>query len=127
MIRHALLFPSSTYLADRWWHRLATVVFWAWLAAIAVYVFKALILAPFASCVRFKYSSLGELEDLDCGSNAFDYAWTNTVAEPVSSILITGLFVVAVLYVSAILPSLLYRPILYISKGRAWHDSSSAA
>ena len=26
-----LFFPDSAYLADKWWHRLAVVIFWGWL------------------------------------------------------------------------------------------------
>ena len=127
MISHALLFPRSTYLAERWWHRFATVVFWAWLAVIAVFLYKGLILNPFSSCIRVKFAILGEPSDLDCGSNAFDYAWTNAFAESLPSIFLTGAFLVLAVYVAAILPSLAYRVVLYIAKGSRWRDPASAA
>ncbi|MFY4728036.1 hypothetical protein [Nitrospira sp. BLG_2] len=92
MISRALLFPRSSYLAGRWWHRFATVIFWVWLAAIAIFLFKALILDPFSSCMGVKYALPGEPSDLNCGSNAFDYAWINATAESLSSILLTAAF-----------------------------------
>lgn len=123
MIRRFLLFPASSYLANRWWHRLATVAFWTWLAVIAIWVWNTLILQPFSGCIRVKHSTPDDPIDLDCGSNAIDYAWTNVLAESASSIVITGAFVVAALYIAAILPSLVYRIILYIAKGGGWRDA----
>ena len=127
MIRRALLFPRSSYLAERWWHRLATEIFWAWIATIAVFLYKTLILDPFSSCIRVKFALPGKTIDLDCGSNALDYAWANASAESLSSILLTGAFLVVAVYVAAILPSLVYRVILYVAKGSNWRDSASAA
>lgn len=127
MISRALLFPRSSYLAERWWHRLTIVIFWTWLAAILVFLYKTLILDPFSSCIRVKYALPGEPNDLDCGSNAFDYAWANASAESLSSILLTGAFLVVAVYAAAVLPSLVYRVILYIAKGSGWRDTASAA
>ena len=127
MISRTLLFPRSKYLADRWWHRLATVVFWGWLATIVIYLYKALVLEPFSTCIRVKFAFPGKPNDLDCGTNAFDYAWTNATAESATSILLTGAFLLAAIYVAAILPSLVYRVVLYISKGGSWRDPASAA
>jgi hypothetical protein len=36
MFKSKLFFPDSDYLANKWWHRLATVIFWSWLILVLV-------------------------------------------------------------------------------------------
>ena len=127
MITRALLFPSSTFLSSRWWHRLAVVVLWAWLAWLMFSLFKILVIDPHASCVAAKYGFPGAPSDLDCGSNALSYAITNASNETLQTIVVTSAIVAIIFYVAALIPSLIYRVLLYIGKGRDWKDSPSAA
>ena len=127
MISRALLFPRSNYLANQWWHRLATVIFWIWLVAIVVYLYNNLIYDPFASCIQVKIALSGEPSGLNCGSNPFDYAWINISAESLPSSLLSGGILAIAIYVATILPSLAYRILLYIAKGNSWRDSDSAS
>ncbi len=123
MLKQFLLFPSSGYLRDKWWHRLTTVAFYAWLVVIVVWTAKALVFDPFIGCVKFAFLSQS---DLDCGSNAFDYAFMNIVSEPITSIIFGTVFVVLALYVVAVMPSAVYRLVLYVVKGAKWRDSPDA-
>ena len=65
----ALFFPSSRYLDAQWWHRLANVLFWAWVLFISLSALNMLVLQPFSSCVGVKIQSemlLDTPSDLDC-------------------------------------------------------------
>ena len=127
MIKRALLFPSSNYLSAHWWHRLATVVFWAWLGAIAIFLLKALVLDPYSSCVSVKYLPADGPSDLDCGAKALDYALTNAAHESFPGVLLATSIVLVFSYAAALLPSLVYRVLLFIGKGNSWRDPASAA
>src|SRR5512137_1394605 len=37
-----LYFPDSAYLANKWWHRLATVIMWIWLILVVTAAIHAL-------------------------------------------------------------------------------------
>ena len=91
------LFPNSTYLGERWWHRLATVAFWLWLAGLVIL-------------------ALVNLVELASSSSA------NPTLPDVNGI---GIIAISILYVLVILPSLLYRIVLYVAKGSAWKDPRS--
>lgn len=121
MIKRIFLFPMSSELSGFWWHRLATVAFWSWLAAIAIYFYKSAISDPYSSCARVKYMVLERSSELDCGNSAFGYAWKNAFAGSFSSIMFTTIFVMFAMYLAAVLPSVLYRVILYVTTGRGWY------
>lgn len=63
--------------------------------------------------------------EIDCGNNPLDLAFTNVTDESILSVLGGGLAVMLILYIFAILPSVLYRIVLYVAKGAAWRDSPS--
>jgi hypothetical protein len=61
--------------------------------------------------------------EIDCGNNALDLAFTNVANESLPGVLGGGLAVMLVLYIAAILPSVLYRIVLYVAKGAAWRPA----
>jgi hypothetical protein len=93
------LFPNSTYLRERWWHRLATVALWSWLPGLV-------------------FLALGKLGDLAS-------SWPVDANAPLPDVIGFGVVATSVLYVLAILASLLYRIVLYVAKGSAWRDPPS--
>lgn len=93
------LFPNSTYLKERWWHRLAIVAFWSWLVGLVIF-------------------ALGKLGELQSSSPSFA---NPTLPDAIGF----GMIAMSILYVVAILPSLLYRIVLYVAKGSAWRDPPS--
>ena len=46
MLKPALFFPESQKLRDKWWHRLATVIFWLCSALAAWTILFSLFIAP---------------------------------------------------------------------------------
>jgi hypothetical protein len=91
-----LFFPDSEYLADKWWHRLAIVIFWSWLL-LATGVFLGI---------------AGEIWD-----HSIDFDW-NEISEI--------LFLLLPLYVvSWFLPTVVYRAILFVCTGSAWKGTKS--
>ena len=125
-----LLCPRSRYLASRWWHRLATVIFWAWFVFVLGYCWNAGIVEPWSSCINTKAQSkivLGRPSDLDCGASAVSYFMQNAKGSSPSEIGFGLIFVVAALDVALATPGLLYRLVLYIAKGRTWRDAKNNA
>ena len=120
--QHALLFPNTEYLSNQWWHRLAKVIFWTWLAFLIVAAYKIFLLDPVTSCLQVKYASYPEPSALDCGSNAFDYAWGQLRNEPARNVLIGAAILAVIFYIVALLPSLVYRVLLYVVAGDNWKD-----
>ena len=127
MIKRALLFPSFSHLENNWWHRLATVVFWAWFAFIVIFLVKITVLDPFASCVSIKYSFPESPSDLDCGSNPVNYAASRVADESLPGMLLATALLSSVVFIAGLLPSIAYRMILYVAKGKSWRDPPSAA
>ena len=123
MITKALLFPSSSYLRTRWWHRLAKVIFWAWFLVVLAWLINAVLLDPYSSCVTFNVRfqmATDAVSTLKCGDNAFDHL--------LSRISVGGVAFFAVLtYIGLVLPGLAYRLGLYIAKGSSWKDAAGAA
>lgn len=125
MIKRTLLFPSSKYLETHWWHRLANVIFWAWLLGVIISYFKGVVIDPYTSCIDAKYSVQDGPSDLDCGSNALDYAVTYISAESFSGLVFATVISSIFIFITALLPSLVYRLILYIAIGNSWADSNN--
>ena len=125
MLKKVFLFPETKCLCEKWWHRLATVVFYFWLFSIVIFTVKVLILEPYSSCIATKYYNLSKPADLDCGSSAYNYAYSTYSSEPLANILSSAALIFIAMFVAAILPSLLYRILLFIGKGATWKDSSN--
>jgi hypothetical protein len=130
MITTAFLFPRSQYLVAHWWHRFATVLFWAWFVFILFSALNILVFEPFTSCVQTKIQSemlLDKPSDLDCGDNAFGYALLNA-RESSALEVIAGVGALAlILFCALALPGLLYRLVLYVAKGSSWKDAEAPA
>lgn len=120
MIKKVLLFPSSIYLDRQWWHRFATVIFWAWLAWIAFYAFK-IVLDAFEKCIErdLLIKQMSPDSSNSCRSNAFDYAFYNMTSSSLFEwmilLLLSGFWI--------LLPSVVYRIVLYVAIGTAWKNS----
>jgi hypothetical protein len=130
MVATTFLFPRSQYLNEQWWHRLATVVFWAWLVFVCVSCLNTLVLDPFSSCMQTKIQSeilLGKPSDLNCGSNAFGYAFLNFKETAALEAAGATVFFVSVLFLFLAIPGLFYRIVLYIAKGSSWKDTKVQA
>lgn len=125
MVKKILLFPESNYLRGKWWHRLSTVIFWFWLALTVIFTVKTLVIHPYHSCIDTKYSNYSEPLDLDCGTNAYNYAYLTYADEPLTNIFGGAAIIFIALYIAVILPSLLYRICLFIGKGATWRDSTN--
>lgn len=126
----AFLFPCSTYLAARWWHRLAKVIFWVWFVFVLGYCWNVVVLTPFDSCMNLKIQMeifQREPSGLDCGTSAVSYFIRNSIDTAAPAEIGVGfIIVIAVLYLALIAPSLLYRLVLYIAKGSTWRERMSA-
>ena len=96
-----LFFPDSAYLADKWWHRLALVIFWIWLIVAAGVVVGAI----WDVWEAFEYArylrSVGE--DYDAVGRSQEVLFEATVAA-----------------LSLLVPVVAYRVILFIGVGNAW-------
>jgi hypothetical protein len=125
MLKKVFVFPESNYLREKWWHRLATVIFYFCLAFIVVFTIKTLILDPYSSCITVKYFDFSKPSDLDCGTSAYNYAYSTYADEPITNILGSAAFIFIALYIAAIMPSLLYRMFLFVGKGATWRDSAN--
>jgi len=126
VIKRVFLFPSTSYLKTHWWHRLATVVFWIWIAGIILATLQNLIIEPWEACVSVSLDSreLGIETGLDCRSNAFAYAWRMAAGVSAGDFLIGASVLVALCYLMLIVPSLLYRVVLYVAVGSRWKASA---
>ena len=120
----ALIFPTSKYLRERWWHRLAIVVLWAWLAISALFALRWIVFDPYSACVRIKYA-LSEPSNLDCGSGPFSYLVHALSQE--SDVWASVIFLLVALMIVLFAPGLLYRIFLYVAKGSSWKDHGPAA
>lgn len=126
MLMRILLFPRTAFLADKWWHRLATVMFWLWLPTVLVGAVHFVVLAPFRACID-ALVSLGAPVAGACGSNAFSYTFFNMVTDSLAFNLLNLALAFAALYLSLCLPSLGYRLVLYVVKGSSWRDQPRSA
>ena len=93
----AYYFPSSSYLSEKWWHRLAIVIFWSWVAA-AVFLSGA--------CLIMLYEAMQGL-------------YTDQGAIPRISALAIGALA------SPLVPSVVYRAILFIATNGAWKEGAA--
>ncbi len=108
-----IFFPSSRWLNGKWWHRLAFVAAWAWVAFTALWVLNAGVLQPRASCLSLKYGAM-KVSELDCGTSLLDYAYMSWRAmSPGDSIqiIVIGLLL---WYLFLCLPVFAYRIGLFI-------------
>jgi len=119
MVQRLLLFPSSRYLREQWWHRLAVVIACSWAAYVTLTSLRLMVFKPFSDCVDVAIRA-DEASSLNCGSNAFDYAFHNIASESTFSVLVASTLLIAILYVSLIAPALVYRIFLFVAKGAAW-------
>ena len=121
---HVFLFPSSQYLREKWWHRFASVVLWAWVAATIFFTLKWFVFDLYYNCTDSKTAA--QLSDLACGSGPFDFLASIFVNDAAGA----GrfyFFILIAMAISLLLPGILYRVILYIAKGRSWKDHGNAA
>jgi hypothetical protein len=124
MLMRILLFPRAAFLTDKWWHRLAMVMFWLWLPAVLIGALHFAVLSPFRACIDVMVS-LGAPVAGACGSNAFSYAFMPT--DSLSINLLNLAFAFAGLYLSLCMPGLSYRLALYVIKGGSWKDQPRSA
>lgn len=95
-----LFFPTSEYLSNKWWHRLATVIFWIWLLMATA----SLIHAVWDIWEAYEYQT-NENGYIDWGER----------------------FGKVVIYAASLfLPSVVYRVILFIGTGSAWKGTKGA-
>lgn len=124
------LFPQSPYLSTRWWHRLATVLFWVWAVYALYFFFGEYVRDPYVQCVSIRTHMLQVLPDanpLNCGTDAFDY-FSNSLHERGNgrAAFMCGLLAV-MFYMALAVPGLVYRLLLYIGKGKAWKVEATTA
>jgi len=122
MIKRYLLFPTSTYLNAQWWHRLATVLFWAWGIYVLVWCWNKLIYLPWISCIEFKVRT-NQPSDY-CGEIPV-FIFRQVADQSAGEIILSALFILVGLYLFLSAPSLLYRVLLFIGKGSSWRDRHS--
>ena len=122
MIKRLLLFPTSAYLTSQWWHRLATVLFWAWGFGALIWCWNEFIYSPWASCIEFEVRT-NQPSDY-CGEIP-SYILRQAVNSSAGEIVFTTLFISIGLYLLLSAPSLLYRVLLFIGKGSTWRDQRS--
>lgn len=106
-----LRFPQSGWLAQYWWHRLATVVFWAWGAFWVYLLWGYCAYNAWQDCNR----SVPADGDVFCGSNPWSGLLFGKQADVLPLLLITtvaGLF----------LPTVLYRISLFVVTGDKWKN-----
>jgi hypothetical protein len=130
MITTAFLFPRSQYLVARWWHRFATVLFWAWFVFVLVSALNILVFEPFTSCVQIKIQSemlLDKPSNLDCGANAFGYALLNGRESSALEVIAGTAALSFIIFFALALPGLVYRLVLYVAKGSSWKDAKAPA
>jgi hypothetical protein len=99
-----LYFPDSAYLATKWWHRLALVIFWIWL----IWAVAGAIHALWDIWEGFEYAryrrDVGEYSDL------YDDPYENAYRE-----ILEG----AAFLLSVFVPVVVYRVLLFIGVGNA--------
>jgi len=96
-----LYFPDSAYLAEKWWHRLALVIFWMWLiCALAV-----AIVALWEVWEAFEYARY-----LRASGEYYDAY--NRAAEMLS--------MGTAFLLSVFVPVVVYRVLLFVGVGNAW-------
>jgi len=99
----SLFFPHSEYLAGKWWHRLAVVLFWTWL----LFATGLLMVGLFDI-----FDDLFLYDDL-----FLHFRWE----------LIGWAILVLLGYAASLFfPSVLYRAILFVCTGSAWKGTRSA-
>jgi len=99
MLKSALFFPESNNLKDKWWHRLATVIFWIWSCLVA---WTLLVLI---------YATIFD--------PSFNY---DMRSQPSMGFILFGGTIA-----SAFIPGIIYRAILFISMGTSWKEFDGAA
>lgn len=139
MIRRFFLFPQSRYLSTRWWHRLATVLFWCWIVVLPLSALKESVLDPWSDCRALmlrmqleatKYDPAAvswDRIDEDCGRTAWERVSKDIDEDksPIAMKVGIGFVIVTLLYLALVAPVLLYRILLYIGKGSTWRDSTA--
>ena len=105
--KSALFFPAPSSLDDKWWHRLATAIFWVWFSICT------LVVVAFSAFLIYAIAAINDPSVEQLGSDAGDPTYCLIV-------IITW----SILY---FLPSLVYRAILFVTKGNSWKDDVSAA
>ena len=98
-----LYFPDSEYLAGKWWHRLAVVLFWTWL----LFATGLLIVGLFDI-----FDDLFLYDDL-----SLHFEWR---------LIGWAIFVLLGYAASLFFPSVVYRAILFICTGSAWKGTKRA-
>jgi hypothetical protein len=99
-IKAPLFFPDSEYLADKWWHRLATVIFWICFLLVAAHLIHAVWDIWEGYDYQLNYDG-----DIDWGER----------------------FGKVVIYAASLfLPSIVYRVMLFIGMGSAWKGTKGA-
>lgn len=98
-----LFFPNTAYLAEKWWHRLALVIFWIWL----IWATAGAIHALWDYWEWFEYARVsGEHYD----------AYNRAVEE-----LIEG----AAYLLSVFAPVVVYRVVLFVCLGDTWKGEAA--
>jgi hypothetical protein len=107
VVKSALFFPAPPSLNTKWWHRLATALFWLWslICVLVVAVFGALMLRAVAA-----------INDPDVGQLSGD------AGDPSYC-----LMVMVTWSVLLFLPGVIYRIFLFITRGDSWKEASSEA
>lgn len=105
-IKSALLFPAPPSLEGKWWHRLATAIFWFWFSICA------LVVAAFSAFLIRAIAAINDPSIDPLGSDAGDPTYC--------------LIVILTWSVLTFFPSLVYRAILFIAKGNSWKDAVGA-
>ena len=97
-----LYFPDSAYLAEKWWHRLALVIFWMWL----VYALAVAIHALWDIWEGFSYTPHPEF-----GDSSYTYTYNEAYREVTEG---------AAYLLSVFAPVVVYRVLLFVGVGNAW-------
>jgi hypothetical protein len=113
------LIPKSSYLAQKWWHRLALVLLWAWPLFLALFAYRLFIDMPYTNCVVIQMQARW----LPCGSGPFDY-FGSQMRNASPGEFVFGAVVAGVLLLA---PSAVYRVFLYVAKGSSWRGPAPDA
>ena len=119
MLKAAFLFPGSKQLADKWWHRLAGVIFWLWLAIVGCWLAFGISYGVDLSCWRGEY---GDFTMAQCDQNASAYALAYFLSRPVFTLAVLLGRSLLLLYLALLMPGLIYRVGLFVTRGESWKD-----
>ncbi len=103
-------FPDSVYLAAKWWHRLALVIFWMWLIWAMAFAMHAL----WDIWEGFEYAryrrDVGEYSDL------YDDPYERAYREIIEGV---------AYLLSVFVPVIVYRVLLFVGVGNAWKGEAA--